>query len=269
MHKIATIIIACSDEFHFLDKLLPQVTMFSAYTSVAIGSSRWNGDEENMGKIYAFLNKHKYNSNTKFTLYDPLNEACECEYAHYIKKKEMIPEAYARYIALQNIPPNVEYDYILFLDSDELVEGNKMLNWFNTNTYKQYDVMKLSCYWYWREPIYRANNYEEDSIVMMKKEYATPNIIFHDYARTFFYIAIPGNKTRNVKGVNNEIMIHHYSWCRNKQQMLNKVNAWGHKNDFQNLVELVNEEFSHPFNGTDFLRGYQYDVVDNIFQLSI
>lgn len=269
-HNIATVIISCSDELHFLDKLLVEAQKFSRYISVSIGTKRWNGDKEDMDKIYAFLLKHEDTPKVRFLLYDPTIEASECEHASLMTKKEMLPEAYARHIGVESLPSyNEKFDYILFLDSDEIIEGDKFKRWLDTDVYRSYEAMKFSCYWYWREPTLQAKNYEEDSIVMLKREHCTPPTIFHDYARTWFYDSISGNKDRNIKGVDGEIMIHHYSWCRNKQQMLNKVRAWGHKNDCKNWEQMVENEFSTPFRGTDFVKGLRYISVENIFDISL
>ena len=64
----------------------------------------------------------------------------------------------------------------------------------------------------------------------------------------------------------NEPLIHHYSWVRTKEEMLKKVLNWGHKND-KNWSDLIEEEFSRPFNGTDFVHGYNYNIVENKFNI--
>ena len=48
--------------------------------------------------------------------------------------------------------------------------------------------------------------------------------------------------------------------------MLKKVLNWGHKND-KNWSDLIEEEFSRPFNGTDFVHGYNYNIVENKFNI--
>jgi hypothetical protein len=47
--------------------------------------------------------------------------------------------------------------------------------------------------------------------------------------------------------------------------MLKKTSSWGHKDD-KNWKELIEEEFSRPFNGTDFEWGYEYDIVEQPFE---
>jgi hypothetical protein len=56
-------------------------------------------------------------------------------------------------------------------------------------------------------------------------------------------------------------MCNHYSWVRTKEEMLRKVTSWAHSND-TNWTALVEEEFSREFNGTDFVHGYQYDILE-------
>ena len=60
--------------------------------------------------------------------------------------------------------------------------------------------------------------------------------------------------------------VHHYSWVRTKEEMLKKVENWGHKHD-KNWTSLIEEEFSRPFNGTDFVHGYSYNIVENKFNI--
>jgi hypothetical protein len=40
--------------------------------------------------------------------------------------------------------------------------------------------------------------------------------------------------------------------------MLKKVSTWAHKTD-KNWNELIEEEFSRDFNGTDFVHNYKYE----------
>ena len=59
--------------------------------------------------------------------------------------------------------------------------------------------------------------------------------------------------------------------------MLKKVQNWGHKDDTaetawyfkskKTWTELVEEEFSKEFDGTDFVHGYEYKIVENKFNL--
>ena len=48
--------------------------------------------------------------------------------------------------------------------------------------------------------------------------------------------------------------------------MLKKVHNWGHKHD-KPWKELVEKEFEKEFDGTDFIHGYTYTIVENKFNL--
>jgi len=115
---------------------------------------------------------------------------------------------------------------------------------------------------YWREPIYQATQLE-DSVVMIKTELAK-QLPFQPGGRDVYFNSST-NSIRNV-GAQNP-MIHHYSWVRTKEEMLKKVSNWGHAGDKVNWKELVEEEYSRPFNGQDFLHNYQYTIVDNKFNI--
>ena len=167
-------------------------------------------------------------------------------------------EGIGRYLATQQVSDDSEY--ILYIDIDEIVNPSLMKEWLLKGDYKKYDSMKLPNYWYWREPIYqsKANEY---STVMLRTSLAKQlepcpqgrECYYHQFDNHIFYpIETP--------------FIHHYSWVRTEEEMLNKVKNWGHTSD-TDWVSKVKEEFSRPFNGTDFLGRYEYITVDNIFNL--
>ncbi len=156
-------------------------------------------------------------------------------------------------------------DWILLVDTDEIVDSVAFAQWLETREYDLYDSIKLSNYWYFREPIYRSTVYE-DSMVMVRKEFAQFDLNHPIAEREQCHEFLNVRKKREVKGVEGLPMVHHYSWVRSKQEMLRKVSSWGHSAD-KNWVELVEEEFSRPFNGTDFIHNYRYDIVPNNFNI--
>ena len=136
--------------------------------------------------------------------------------------------------------------------------------WVNSKQYEQYDSIKLSNYWYFRDVKYQSTTYE-DSIVLARKNVITdgvntvinPNI---SRGREQCHEMLNVKKTRNVKGINEKPMIHHYSWVRTKDEMLKKVLTWGHNKD-RDWVKLIEEEFTRPFNGKCFVNNYEFKVI--------
>ena len=71
-----------------------------------------------------------------------------------------------------------------------------------------------------------------------------------------FYDDVAGKGTAHAAGLDGQPLVHHYSWVRTKAGMLQKVRAWGHNADSGvDWAAKVEEEFSHPFTGRDFVHG--------------
>lgn len=261
-HQIGTIILATTDDMQFLYKLINQTLIFSSQIILSFASHFYNGDPENEILINEikkyYINNHKV-SIVRYKIPDDYIENTNVHINNYW-------HCHGRWLGIQQLNTNI--DYVLLLDADEIPEGKLFLNWLNTYQYTNYDCMKLANYWYFREPIYRAKNTIEDSIVLIKKCHADNiNLTMQTNERSSTYDLCIGNKIRSICN-NNTPMFHHYSWVRTYKQMIRKVQSWGHKND-KNYVLLVNEEFSHPFYGKENIVGHTYEVVENIFDIQM
>jgi len=158
-----------------------------------------------------------------------------------------------------------ESETVLFLDADEVPDGKRFAQWLENSDYMHHTALKLSNYWYFREPCNQALKYE-DSVVLVQKWALESDLLLSQEERDAIYNLLPGPKRRNVTGVDGNPMFHHYSWVRTQEEMLKKVSAWGHKKD-RPWAELVYEEFSAPFKGTDFVHGYSYKSVKPFFEI--
>jgi hypothetical protein len=163
---------------------------------------------------------------------------------------------YARWVGVSHLPP--EIDFVLFLDADEIVETEKFIEFLLKSNFAQYDYLYFANYWYFRESRFRARQIEDSPVMAKKSIIRKDNILLSGERRNFTLLP---NGFRGVLGIDNQPMIHHYSWVRSRDEMLRKVQTWGHKDD-KDWVALVRDEFSREFNGTDFVHGYQYDLVE-------
>lgn len=154
---------------------------------------------------------------------------------------------------------NSDSQFVLFLDADEVPDGKRFSAWLDNSDYKQHIAMKLANYWYFREPSFQSLSLE-DTIVLAQKRALQSEILLKQEERDAIYHLVPGPKKRGVTDSEGEPMFHHYSWVRTKEEMLKKVQSWGHKHD-RDWVSLVHEEFSRPFSGTDFVHGYSFKEV--------
>lgn len=155
---------------------------------------------------------------------------------------------------------------VLFLDVDEIMEGSTFLKWLNGFDYRNYEAIQLSCYWYFREPTFRAKNHEHSPLFVAQSA-ITNAFLTHPYERAGSFVEVTGCKLQAVMSLENQPMCHHYSWVRTKEQMLRKVRSWGHREewDWQTLVE---KEFSGSFSGRDFVHGYAFDKVPKLLKES-
>jgi hypothetical protein len=261
-HDVSCVLISNSDDFRFLTPCLEQINGIFKEIVIAIGSSFWNGEPEDTQKISDFKERVSARfPNVRVFTYAIPGDEIKCMRAHVTPA--MYWEGHARWVAMQHLRP---CEYLMFLDSDEVVDGRLFSEWLETGAYRQYDAMKLRNYWYWRKPIYRANEYFEDSVVLIKNGKFNPLHLFSNMGRHGVFETCTGKKIRDL-AFNDQAMIHHYSWVRDKNEMMRKVRAWGHRDDKTNWVDMVEEEFSRDFNGTDFVKNLHYDTVPNVFNI--
>jgi hypothetical protein len=162
-------------------------------------------------------------------------------------------------------------DWVFFLDADEIVD-DEFNDWFQVHKNDNISYT-FSCYWYFRQPEYRAKQKESAGVLMRKGHCQSWDLDNNLERKQFFNDLYHSGKLIHgdldpIFSLNGNIMVHHFSWVKDKQDMLNKVKNWGHKND-KPWTQLVEEEFSRPFNGTDFVHNYQYDIVDNKFNIQV
>jgi hypothetical protein len=244
-NKISVVINYCTNDERFIRTSIDNALQVSDDIILPISDHLYDGTPENiesikrLAKEYPQVNIQLYEWNNKYTP----------RYWHNI----------SRVIGVNFVKNN----WVLFLDSDEIIDP-ELFSMFLDSTIDEYDSYKLACYWYFREPIYQSKQWE-DSPVLVRKELINIDVHNTVLEREQMFEALNVSKKRMVTW-NEKPMIHHFSWVRTKEAMLKKVVSWGHKND-RNWVDLVEEEFQKPFSGTDFVHNYEYNIVENKFNI--
>lgn len=244
MINIDTIIPFCSYDYKFINHTIEGIRSVSSNIIVTYFDYTFDNKPENMDLIEKVKSDNKDCKFIKLD-YDFSNTA---RWHHN----------YTRWIGYQLS----KSDFILFLDSDEVFESDKIKNWVQ-NVNECPDVTTFANYWYFRSTQYRANIIE-DSPVMVNRKIINHDSIFQDLERGYFKY-VTSNKQESVLGLDGKPMCHHYSWALDKAEMLRKISSWGHKGE-ENWVELIEEEFSRDFNGTDFIKGYQYEICESLIK---
>ncbi len=249
---IATVINFSSNEAAFLSPCVQQALTFSKQVIVSTCDHFFDGTEENLSLLDQLYAEHPHVEFVEFA-FDVNHSFYQFQSPHFLHN-------IGRMLGVHHLNPRIEY--VLFLDVDEILDAPRWLQWLKSGTYQKYSACTLACYWYFREPIYQALHWE-DTPLLVKKNQLNYDIIMHPEERFGIFLNIDGDKKRMIKGSDEQPMIHHYSWVRTKEQMLKKVMSWGHR-DERDWKGLVEEEFSRPFQGKDFVHGYRFIEVPSL-----
>jgi hypothetical protein len=268
-HNIGVVINYCTNDYKFIKHTIGNVSEFAQQIIVPVCNHYYDGTIENSMLIektirenpkakfmkFKFDNKKKVEPYWLWRLRRVLKLPLQSGSQYWI--------CYARMLGWKNMSKKM--DYLLFLDADEIIDGKRFIKWLNTGKYQKLDVLKFANYWYFREPKYQATTYE-DTPLMLKTNTINKESFFSYSEREGMYQKAKGAKKRMVLGLDNKPMVHHYGWTRTGEEMLKKVQTWGHNRDCD-WVKLVEKEFTHKFAGTDFVQGYQYRTVKPFINL--
>ena len=259
--RIATIINFCTNEARFLSACIEECSHFSRQIIIPVCDHFFDGDMENralLEQIYAAF------PNCLFIEYPFIPRKIP---KRIFRKIDPVHFWHSASRALAKEFLDEEISQVLFLDADEIPEGKKFLEWLEISGSSQYTVQRLRAYWYFREPRYRANRLETTPLIVQRRSLER-SILLHEEERDAIEALLPGPKRRFVSGLDGEPMFHHFSWVRTKEEMLRKVSSWGHCHD-RDWKTLVEQEFSRPFNGTDFIHGYEFQECQAPFDISL
>lgn len=245
MKTIDTIIPFCSYDYDFINYAIEGVRQVSNNIIITYFDYTFDNKPENLELIEKVINN---NNDCKFIKLN-YNSSQTSRWHHN----------YTRWVGYQIS----KADYLLFIDSDEVFEKNKLKEWVDQKDSFS-DLTTFANYWYFRSTKYRATTYE-DSPIMVNKKIISEKNIFTESERGEYKNITSISKELNVFGLDSKPMCHHYSWAMDKDAMLRKVSSWGHRGDTQ-WDKLIEEEFSRDFNGTDFIHGYKYEICETLIK---
>jgi hypothetical protein len=253
---IATVINYCSHDYRFLSLCLKEVEPFSSQIVVPVCDHFFDGRRENKALLqhsysenptvqfveFAFDSEKAYGITSRIEKDDP-------DWIHYWHST-------SRYVGFYHVDPSAEY--ILFLDVDEVTESRRFLEWLKTFPYQEFDAMRFTNFFYFRESKYRSLKPGRTAL-MVKRSSIEPELILDPLERKGLFNAIAGKKIEDVYGVDGFPLFHHYSWVKTKEELLSKI-TWGHHKD-KDWKALLEEEFSRPFKGRDAIWNERYEEV--------
>ena len=259
--KIATIINYCSNDYPFLKEAIYQANKFSKKVIVVASDHFFDGQKEDLNQLENSFSEFDF---ATFIIYPFIPEKIPRRILKKVRENVLF-HSVSRMVGSSFLGKDI--DHVLFLDVDEIVDGDRFKAWLGEKHYLGYDVLRPANYWYFKSPSSQAKKWE-DSAVFIKRKKIKRKALLDSTERDAIFDTVKGNKKRNVLGLDNLPMIHHYSWVKTKKQMLTKVNSWGHKDD-KDWRDLVEKEFEKTGMGKDFIHGYDLIKVESFVEIDI
>lgn len=231
MRDVRTCVSASSLERPFLRRLLSECARFSTRVAVSYCSHLYSGEPEDLD-LFQDL-RHEFDESHpgifQFVQYESKgNNSCANHNSARVTGFRALKN---------NEDPSVSPWWVLFLDADEIPDGEAMRCWINqqgvTNTnLEPSTAYKLSNYWYFLLPTLRADALE-DSVLLLPHSSVTVEGLQDRRERDGILAHTFGiaRVKRGVLGDGGLPMFHHYSWVRTRPDLLRKVEHWGHRLD--------------------------------------
>lgn len=226
--KIAAVINFCTNDYRFLKKAIEETELFSHQVLVPVCDHFFDGTKENRNRLNQIY--HDF-PNTHFLefAYDP--DKLYTPYIQRISSDEdwgCLWHSTARYLSYLHL--SSEIDYVLFLDTDEIIEGKRFKDWLKNTKREKADAYWFSSYCYGFEASKRAPH-EQQTALLVKRSAISPLKVLNAQERFGIFGSVPGSKRLNIVGLNGNPMIHHYSWVRTNEEILKKITTWGKKHE--------------------------------------
>lgn len=234
-HFITTVINYCTNDYRFIKKCATEAMKFSHEVIIPVSDHFFDGTKENR-KLLDLT--YEENPKCKFIEYEFTHDKSYSTYKWFDPSSfEMrhIWHSTSRYISYFFL--NEKTEYVLFLDADEICEGEKFLKWLDLLEYKKYSAMRIGAYAYYK-PLIRWKGFQSVSLFIDRKK-LNRFLLMEVDERFATYKYTPGEKNIMILSPDGIPLIHHYSWVRTNEESLKKIKTWGHFKD-KNWNKLIN-----------------------------
>ena len=221
---IATVINFCTNDYRFLSRSIAEVRRFSRQILIPVSDHFFDASPENRPLLERAYEEHPDCTFIEFA-YD-----VKRLYTPYI---ERLPEdedwgalwhSTARYLSYLYLSEEIEY--ILFLDADEIVEGDRFALWLEKEDYRNWEAHWFFSYCYGLQASKRAPHLQQTGLLVQRSA-LSPLKILNAQERFGIFAWLPGPKRLQIFGLDGAPMFHHYSWTRPYEECLKKAQTWG------------------------------------------
>jgi len=256
--NLAIVINYCTADYRFLHLCTQAALRCTPQVVVVVSDHFFDGTQENQELLKqsyqeiprCLFVEFAYNPKAPYGPYCPYIVEDE-EWAHYWHST-------GRYVGFHFLEKATTH--VLFLDVDEILDSERFLHWLSCLD-PTVDAVRLSGYYYFRKPCFRALSHLPTSLLLKKDALTSPEVLLNIFERKGVFEAITGKKIWNEKGKDGNPLLHHYSWVRPKEELLLKVARWGHRRE-RDWAALIDHEFSQEFRGQDTIYGMHYEIVE-------
>jgi len=274
---LSIIINYCSKDKAFIYINIEECLKITYNIIVSCGNKLFDGENEDLNHLQSLQEKYPL---IKVLIFDVnLNEYNPLNY----RKNAYFPNK-ARLLGYKEAKKIYDTNWYLFIDVDEIPDAEIFLK--NIQRFDDPNITyKFFTFTYFREPIY-LSNFMESLVLLCHKNNITNKSLMHPMERTFYIsnnermdnsiIININHKVVDVLDINsNQPIFHHFSWVRSKENMIKKIRGWSHRDD-KDWISIIEEEFTHDFNFTDFVykekeklynMKIEYKIVDNKFNI--
>lgn len=249
--KISVIMPYCSNDYRFLRPNLKQLLKFTNSIFVIYSDHFWNGDLENEEIIEKSIQENPEANFIKVP-YENKNPPIPEFLCQLIPKRILFRPVYGvryfeglirwkGYLQAKKVKP----DYFLFLDVDEIVDGDRFREWLKKGIYKNLNALILSSYEYFRSPKFQGKEWSSKGVLVKNREIAKKDFFTYRIRRRFYQTSAPPKK-EGVVGLDGGPMVHHYSWIRNENHFFKKVEITSIHGLNDRRKRKIKKEFSKP-----------------------
>ena len=239
--SIAVVINYCSNDYRFLSRAVAEVRPFASQIIVPVCDHFFDGSPENRPLLEATYAEHpdllflEFVYNVK-QLYTP--------YIQRLPEDEdwgALWHSTARYLSFLYLTQAIEY--VLFLDADEIIEGERFAQWLKEEAYQKWDALWFFAYCYGFKASQRTEEVQQTAL-LVRRSALSPLKILSAQERFGLFAGLSGPKRLQIMGLDGRPMIHHYSWARPYPEALKKSATWGkrHQCNWKKWLESGQEE---------------------------
>lgn len=261
MANLASVISFCTHDARFLNACLTPLKQISKQILIPVCDHFYDGTPENRPLLNAIYSAH---CDLQFIEFAYNAEEVYGTPAHLVPTSPDWATHWhntARYIGYFFLDPSIEW--VLFCDVDEIFEAEALAEWLKVFPLEEYEAVRFATYWYFRSARYRATRWP-DGPLLVKRSALFPDLLLDQDERAGIFRNIQGKKQNELLGLQQKPLVHHYSWVRSEDELLNKSRSWGHSWE-RDWSSLIKNAWEKPFQGRDFVRDYTYEEIEPTF----